>query len=123
MATITPTTSKPPTGSTGAAGTVIQTTWTPVAGGDICTAVQLPGFADRTVHVKGTFGGATVVLQGSNDNLTFVTLTDPLNNPVSLTAEGLITILQNPLWIRPAVTGGAGAAVTVILASKGTTTT
>lgn len=119
MATITPITTKPPTGSTSGGGTVLATTWAPIAGGDICTAVQLPGFADRTVHVKGTFGGATVVLQGSNDGVTFVSMTDPLNNVVTLTAEGLITILQNPLYIRPSVTGGAGAAVTVILVSKG----
>ncbi len=64
-------------------------------------------FADKTVHVKGNFSGpATIVIEGSNDGATWVTLTEPDGTALSFTSEGLKTILENPLEIRPHVTAG-----------------
>jgi hypothetical protein len=118
MATVTPTTVNPPTGSSSSAKSVIVTTWTPIGDSDTCTGVENPAFADQTVQVIGTFASATVVIQGSNDNSHWATLTDPLNNNISFTSTGMATLLQNPLWIRPNSTGGSGSSITVILCSK-----
>ncbi len=69
-----------------------------------------PSFADKTVHVKGNFSGpATLVIEGSNDGVTWVTLTDPGGTALSFTAEDLKVILENPREIRPRVTAGDGS--------------
>ncbi len=69
-----------------------------------------PNFADKTVHVKGDFSGpATIVIQGSNDGVTWVTLTDPGGSALSFTSEDLKVILENPAEIRPKVTAGDGS--------------
>ena len=76
-------------------------------------------FADRSVQVAGTFNGATVTLQGSNDltaPTNASTLTDPGGTPIVKTAIALVHILEMPLWIRPAITGGGGStAITINL--------
>ena len=69
-----------------------------------------PNFADKTVHIKGNFSGpATIVIEGSNDGVTWVTLTDPAGAALSFTSEDLKVILENPENIRPHVTAGDGS--------------
>ena len=79
-----------------------------------------PSFADKTVHVTGTFGGATVTIEGSNDGTNFVTLNDAGGSALSFTSAGLKTILENPLEIRPKTAGGSGTDVDVIIIARGT---
>lgn len=78
-------------------------------------------FTDRTVQVTGTPGvGGTLVIEGSNDNVNWETLTDPLGNPLSFTAAGIKTILENPLYTRPNVTAGDGSTdFDVVIAGRG----
>jgi hypothetical protein len=84
-------------------------------------------YSDKTVHIFGTIDGAVVTLQGSNDPLVLTspdtadaeTLTDPLNNPISGSSKALTQILENPLYIRPIVTGGDGStAVSIVMAVR-----
>ena len=50
-------------------------------------------WADRTIHVYGTFGvGGTVVLEGSNDGTNYVTLTD---------SNGVVPVRYQPYLIDP----------------------
>lgn len=88
--------------------------------------------AEKSVHVKGTFGaGGTVKLQGTNDGATTATFpaatVNQLNKPdgtnLSLTAEGLLQILENPAWIRPVISAGTGVSVTVLIVAKPMTRT
>lgn len=89
-------------------------TWTGLATGDTGQPLRGPGFTDASYQVGGTFGGATVVIEGSNDGITYGTLVDPFNVPLSFTAASAPTqVLPICLWIRPRVTGGAAAAITV----------
>lgn len=69
---------------------------------------QLAAYADRTVQVAGTFGGATVTVQGSNDGTNFATLTDPLGNALTITTATIKQVTEAVLQMRPAVTGGDG---------------
>ena len=70
-----------------------------------------------SVQVTGTFGGATVVLEGSNDGTNYVTLTDITGFPISLTAAGLVDFSTACAYVRPAISGGSSddVDVTVIL--------
>lgn len=84
----------------------------------------LPGGSDRSVQVTGTFGGATLSIQGSNlqepttADTDWVNLNDTNGTAVSFTAAGLSAILENTRWIRPRLTGGTSADINVYLVSK-----
>jgi hypothetical protein len=131
MAVINPFVSIPPKGSVrgvpSGPPTVQMTQWSAIGDADTCQGVQCSGFPDQTVEVSGTFGGATVTLLGSNSSTdgtaatgTWYTLTDPLGtgNAMAFTSNGMKTLLQNPLWIRPSTAGGSGSSLNVYLVSK-----
>lgn len=74
---------------------------------------------DKTFHCFGTWGGGTLVIQGSNDGVNWLTLTDIHSNAASYTADAIDTIAENPLYIRPLVTAGTGVDLDVILSAHG----
>jgi hypothetical protein len=83
-------------------------TWPNLAAGDDGRAVEYSEFADRSVQFSGTFGGASVSLQGSNDGVNWHTLTDTLGAPITKTAASLCAITEMTRYIRPLVAGGSG---------------
>ena len=86
-----------------------------LATGDTTAAVRIPNYSDKSVQVTGTFGGATVTMQGSNDNTNWSTLHKTDLSSLAFTSEGLFTILENPVYIRASAAGGAGSALTVVI--------
>jgi len=79
------------------------------------------GAADRTVQVFGTFATASVTMQGSNEAIpvNWQTLHDMGGLDLIFTVAGMRTISENPLHIRPLLTGGDGTtAITVNLLSR-----
>ena len=110
MSTIVPTGVKCP-GQDGAS----VVTWSAMATGDTGQAIENPVFADRSVHVEGTFGGATVTILGSNDGTNYYTLNDPQGNPLTFTSARLEQILEITRYIKPQVTAGAGSGLKVSL--------
>lgn len=91
---------------------VLKVVWTGLLNGDDGTPFEVPWVSEKSVHVKGTPGGGTpgIVLEGSNDDVTptYITLRDPASANLSFSAEGLKQVLENPLLVRPRVTGGDG---------------
>lgn len=85
--------------------------WQAMATGDTGAPVENQTFSDRSIQFVGTFGGATVVLEGSNDGTNWVTLTDPASVALSFTSAGLKQILQVTRYMRPNVSGGAGVSI------------
>jgi hypothetical protein len=83
--------------------------WANVGNLDTIVAAEYPDLSDKTVHVYGTFGGATVTIEGSNNGgASFTGLNDPSSTAISITAEKMKQILENPQQIRPTFTGGGG---------------
>lgn len=119
MATITATVSRP-SRNLDVKRQYAVASWAAMANGDSGDAFALADFADKSVQVAGTFGtGGTVVLQGSNDNTNWATLTDPQGSNLSFTAAGLKAVGPATLYVRPAVTGGDGTtSLTVTLFAK-----
>jgi hypothetical protein len=95
-------------------------TWPGLAAGDTGSAVRYSGAADRTVQIFGTFGGATVALQGSLDGTHWSPLTDAQGTAIAATADALEIVTELVRFVRPAVTGGSGVSVTVILLMRTT---
>jgi len=64
-------------------------------------------YADKSIQVVGTFGGATVTIQGSNvvDSPVYATLNDGVGTALTFTSAGIKQILENTYWIRPYITG------------------
>lgn len=96
-------------------------TWTGMATGDTIesyTPIGTAGIAGA-IQISGTFGGATVILQQSNDGSTWFTAKDVFGDDVSATANAIFEISLSALYIRPSISGGTGDAVNVILALRG----
>lgn len=68
-------------------------------------AIDCGNFADKSVQVTGTFGGATVTIQGSNivTSPTYATLNDPTGSAITFTSAGIKGILENTYWVRPII--------------------
>lgn len=89
--------------------------WTSLTENDTAAAVEFPGNGDKTVQVTGTFGGATVVLQGSLDGSNWATLKDGAGTAISFTSAGLASVLENVAYVRPSASGGTSQSLTVRL--------
>lgn len=80
---------------------------------------EMPGAADRSVQVTGTFGvGGSVRLEGSNDGTNYAVLSDPQGNALDITTAKIEAITELTRYIRPRVTAGDGStdlAVTVLV--------
>lgn len=94
------------------AGRVIVLEWTGLLQGDDGEWKPLSYWNDKCLHMYGTLDGATVTLQGSNESAptagNAVGLTDPTQTAISFTVKGIKQVLENPLFVRPVVTGGDG---------------
>ena len=111
MATIVPTVL-----TVGYGNSAVQTVqWTPVTEADTCRAVQYPEFSDKSIQVAGTFGGASVALNGSNDGSNFAALRDPSSTTIAITTAGIKAVLENTLQVQPAATGGTGQSLTITI--------
>ena len=70
--------------------------------------IEMTEWADKSVQLVGTFNGGTVVIEGSNDGVTPITLTDPQGNAISKTSGFIEQILEVTRFVRPRVTAGTG---------------
>lgn len=95
--------------------------WEAVATGETINSIEPTGRSGElgTVQAFGTFGGATITLEGSNDGSTFVTLRDTDGADVSFTAAGYAEISTAFRYIRVASTGGTSDDVDVYLCLRG----
>lgn len=93
--------------------------WPGMTGGDVGQPWQAAQWADRNTQALGTFGGATLTMEGSNvaNPITtdFNVLHDGQGVAIAITAAGFIEVNEVPWFTRPKVTGGAGAAIDVIM--------
>lgn len=77
------------------------------------------GATDPLTGVPGaTFGGATVILEGSDDGVTYFTLKDRYGNNVSATVTARFDLEDVPQHVRPRTSAGSGTVLTVILTAK-----
>lgn len=85
-------------------GGSLRATWATLSTGDVGAVLGADGYNDKTVTIVGT--ATTFALQGSNDNSNWFTLHD-IDMTTEITATGIYTIKENPVWIRPNLTTGS----------------
>lgn len=99
----------------------ILSTWAGMLLNHAGLGVLASGFPDKTVQIVGTFGGCSVVIEGSNNSTdgndgNWTVLSDPFNSSLSFTSSGLKQILENTKYVRARISGGDGTtSITVIL--------
>ncbi len=101
--------------------TIMRSVWADLATGDTIVQLGIPGQAAvaGAVQFTGTFGGATVKLQVSNDNSTYFDMKDLLGNVITATAAGYFEFTTAGVYLRPAISGGTGDAVDVTISLRG----
>lgn len=108
-------------------GHVTVYTWAAIGDADTCVPVPMDAMGDRSVHVYGTFGGATISIKGSNEpnadptlaQTNFVALHDPQGVALTMTAAKIEEVSEVTHWLVPSTASGSGSAVTVQLLCRG----
>jgi len=85
-------------------GGAIVYTWT-LTGTDDGKPVTMPRFGDRSVDLEGTFGGGTILIEGTNvmagASTDYKTLRDQADTFLSFTTDDLKLIVPVCVKIRP----------------------
>lgn len=97
---------------------VYQTVWSAMGNSDTGTKEELSRYPNKSVTFNGTFGGATVVLEGSDDDVTYFTVNDIKGNAVSTNAAARFDVVDVPKFMRPRTSGGTGTSINVTLISR-----
>ena len=93
----------------------LKMTWTSVTEADTFTASNEGSrYPDKTIQVSGTFGGATVLIKGSNDGSTYFTCHGQ-TGLLSFTSDGGDVIIENYPFLQATHSGGTGETVTVTI--------
>lgn len=114
MATVGPVLQASPSG-------VVAALWENLATGDTITEFSPNGTTTLagSVQFAGTFGGATVTLEVSNDNTNWETLSDTLGSIITATSAAMFEFSTAALYIRPNISGGSSDAVDVTICLRG----
>ena len=95
--------------------------WTNYSTADTAAPVKvqnMQGLAG-SVQVTGTFGGATVALQVSNDGTNYSTLKDGTGVAIAFTSAGTAEFSTAALFVKPTSSGGTSDDVTVTVVLRG----
>lgn len=75
---------------------------------------------DRSIQFSGTFNGATVQFQGSNDGVNYFPLSTPAGTTIQFTSPGLAQVTEAVCYVMPVITGGSGANINAVMAARRT---
>lgn len=95
--------------------------WTDYSTADDAVPVKIQNMQGLagSIQVTGTFGGATIALQVSNNGTNYVTLKDAIGSNITFTAAGIAEFSTAALYIKPTSTGGTADNVTVTIVLRG----
>jgi hypothetical protein len=89
-------------------------TWAAVTESDTFATLDLQEYEAVAAEFSGTFGGATVILQGAVLS-TLATLKDAGGSDFSKSSAGWQVFGQQVRYIKPSASGGTGQSATVTL--------
>jgi hypothetical protein len=78
-------------------------------------SLDVPEWADRCIQAAGTFNGASLVIEGSNNGTDWLPLSDQQGEPLIKTQPFLEQITEVPRFIRPRVTSGSGFLINIYI--------
>jgi hypothetical protein len=96
--------------------------WDGLAAGDTGARISNPLASDKTLHVFGTFAGNTLIFEGSNvfnpSETDWLPLHDYMGVALSFTSANLVLIAENPIHMRPRITGLGASSISAILVGR-----
>ncbi len=95
--------------------------WEAAAAGDTINhyTPAWPGLALSSIHMAGTWGGATVTMKYSNDlTKSWLTMVDKYGANVSATEDAIFEVDTTALHIKFTIAGGSGNDVDVIVGQR-----
>lgn len=99
--------------------------WGPgVTSGDTFLGLPRGDLSDRSFQVEGTFGGATVNIQGSNDatannNGNYHNLRGVDFNVIAIAVAGISQVLEMTAWMKPSLSGATvSTSLTITVCSR-----
>lgn len=93
---------------------IVKSEWLALGDAENGLSSSIARWADKTVTAQGTFGGATITIQVSNnDGTTWHTAQDMVGAALTFTAAGAKVMASNCLLMRAITTGGTGTTVSV----------
>jgi hypothetical protein len=96
-------------------------TWGTAGDSDTFTPFPMTGgFAKRTAQVEGTFGGATITINGSVDGTNYEALTTEAGAACTFAGKGVKSVGELTQYIKPTTASGSGSSLTVSLLIHGT---
>jgi len=99
-------------------GEAATVSWAAMGNADDGTPVPGVGLLG-SVQFAGTFGSATVVLEGSNDGgTTYATIKDATGTAVSTGTAAIFSLNANVKLVRPRTSGGTGTSLNVTLFAR-----
>ena len=109
-----------PTPTTPASGGTVWT-WTTVTEADTAGPLVPSGEqgAIGVVAASGTFGGASVALEGSLDGVNWYPVQNLSGDDIAITAAGASEFTSSMAYIRPTATGGTGQTLTLQVGLRG----
>lgn len=87
---------------------IASVTWNSLHVGDVGDGTLCDRYTNRFVRIEGVLGGATITLQGSSDNVNWVTLTNSLGTSLATLGLGTEELVDSVRYVRPIVNGGNG---------------
>ena len=100
---------------------VPRVVWSGLAPGDTGTPYLVRnryGFVG-SIQISGTFGGATIALEQSNDGTTWFPAVDPIGTTISATVADIWEMSLAAAYLRPTITGGTASVIDVIIVFRG----
>jgi len=102
-------------------GSVVVASWVLTSTNVDGLPIELPEFTNFTWQYEGTWGAATLTLQGSNSGNSYFSLTkvNTSGTAATATADGGVSTNEASRFVRPNLTTpGSGASVTVTLVAN-----
>ena len=76
-------------------------------------------FHNKSAQTQGVTSGDTILIEGSNDETNYETLTDKQGGDMSfLNVDGMKTIEENARQIRPRIEAGTSVSVNIIIVAS-----
>ena len=94
----------------------VSASWTLTTADHTGSAIEFSEWSDKSIHVSGTWGGATCILEGSNDGVDWQGLKNQASTAITFSSSGIMQVLETTRYVRPRLSvAGSGASVSVKL--------
>lgn len=100
-------------------GSAMQVVWAAATEADTFAAILMAGYDARSISIQGTFGSATVVLNGSIDGTNYSGLTNMAGTAISKTSAAVSGVSEAVVYYQPAASGGTAQSLTVSMLFTG----